>query len=142
MLKLVNNKKGFTLLEATVAILILMVGLLAVINFFPLGLRITGDSRNLTMASNLALAKIEELKALNYDELSTGTIETKQRISTDPTSYLYPYQRQTDIETIDSDFNSSASDVGFKKITVTLFWQSPLLINERSIQINSVVADY
>jgi len=133
---------GFTLIEATVAIMILVVGLLAVIQFFPFALRITGDSQNLTTASNVALSKIEELKEFTYDNISTGTIETKQRVSTDPDNYLYHYQRQTDIEYIDSYFNTSGADVGLKKITVTVFWQSPISSEEKSLKINTVISNY
>jgi|SRR3989338_6106036 len=133
---------GFTLIEATVAILILIVGLLAVIQFFPFGLRIIGDSQSLTVASNLALSKIEEFQSLNYEEIGTGTVEPKQRLSADPADYLYHYQRQTLVETIDADFNPSASDVGLKKIVVTVFWRSPIGSTEKFTQINSIVADY
>ena len=133
---------GFTLIEATVAILILIVGLLAVIQFFPFGLRIIGDSQSLTVASNLALSKIEEFQSLNYEEIGIGTVEPKQRLSADPADYLYHYQRQTLVETIDADLNPSASDIGLKKIVVTVFWQSPIGSTERFTQINSIVADY
>lgn len=142
MYKLLNNKKGYTLIEATVAILILVVGLFSVVQFFPLGLRIISDSQDLTVSSNLALSKIEEMKALSYDSIGTGTIETKQRISSDPSSYLYNYQRQTDVETIDANLNYSATDIGLKKITVTVFWQSPILSSEKSTQISSLISNY
>ncbi len=144
MLKLSNNKSfaGFTLIESTVAIMILMVGLLAVIQFFPFAFKIISDSQNLTTASSIAISKAEEVSAMNYDNIDTGTIESKQKISTDPTSYLSHYQRQTVVETVDSDFNSSPTDVGLKKITVTVFWYSLINSMEKSIQVTSVVADH
>jgi len=58
MSNLQNNSKGFTLIEATVAMAILMVGLWTVIQFFPTGIKIIGDSQNLTVASNLAVAQV------------------------------------------------------------------------------------
>ena len=88
------------------------------------------------------LAKIEEISSLSYDDITTGTIETKQRISSDPTNYLYFFQRQTEAATVDSNFNTSVTDVGLKRITVTVFWGSPLGASEKSIQLNSVVADF
>ena len=136
------KKNGFSIIEGTVAIVILIIGLLAVIQLFPFALRIIGDSQNLTTASNIALAKIEEISSMGYDNINTGTIETKQRVSSDPNIYLYNYQRQTTVEYVDSDFDSSPTDVGFKKITVTVFWQSPIGSTEKSIEINSLVSNY
>lgn len=142
MSKSVNNNHGFTLVEATIAIAVLLIGLLAVMEFFPFALRIIGDSQNITVAANASLAKLEELQSLSYDEIPVGTIEVKQRVSTDPNNYLYQFQRQTVVETIDSDFNSSAIDVGLKKITVTTFWPSQLGADEKSYEINHVISDF
>lgn len=144
MLKLLNKKKnqtGFTLLEAVIAILILVVGLSAIIQFFPFSLKIISDSKSLTTVSNIALLKIEELRSLDYDSINVGTIESKQRVSTDPTSYLYDYQRQTVVETVDGNLNPSGSDLGLKKITVTVFWFSPIGSVEKSTQITTLIAD-
>lgn len=138
---MINEKnQGFTLIEATIAIAVLAVGLFAVTQFFPFGLKIIGDSNNLTTASNIALSKIEELVSSNYDELNLGTVETKHRLSTDSASYLYNYQRQTVIGLVDSNFNASPTDVGLKKITVTVYWLSPIGLKEKSIIINSLKA--
>ncbi|MBI3290876.1 hypothetical protein HYZ76_01180 [Candidatus Falkowbacteria bacterium] len=133
---------GFTLVESTIAIFILLVGLLAVMQFFPLGIRMIGDSQDLTIATNIALSKIEELVSTRYEDLGVGTIEAKQRVSSDPSSYLYDYQRQTAVELVDSDFNTSVSDEGLKKITVTVFWDSAVGAIEKSTEINTVIADY
>lgn len=132
---------GFTLIETTVAMVVLMVGLLAVMQFFPFALKIIGDSQNITTASNIAVAKIEQVQAQNYDDISTGTIETKQKISSDPTSYLYDYQRETVVEYIDSNFATSGTDVGLKKITVNVYWTSPVGLREKSISLKIVVSD-
>ncbi len=165
MFKLINNKRGFaryhfrsgrlgfiykkfksgagfTLIESTIAILVLVVGLFAVIQLFPFNLKIIGDSQNLTTASNLALSKIEEIRSLTYDNIAIGAIEPKQRVSSDPTSYLYNYQRQTVVETVDGNLTSSGSDLGLKKATVTVFWRSPIGLKEKSIQITTLIVNH
>lgn len=143
MFNLQNKKqKGFTLVESAIAIVVLLIGLLAVIQFFPFGIEIIGNANNRTIASNLALSKIEEIRSETYDDISTGTLETKSRMSSDPDSYLYDFQRETIVEFVDSDFNTSVSDVGLKKITVNVYWQSAIINSEKSININSVVADF
>lgn len=143
MFNLQNKKpKGFTLVESSIAIAILIIGLLAVVQFFPFGIQIIGNSNNRTIASNLALSKIEEVRSDIYDDISTGTLEAKQRISNDTDSYLYDFQRETIVELVDSDFNTSVSDVGLKKITVNVYWRSATIDEERSVSISSVVADF
>ena len=141
MSKLSNNK-GFTIIESTVAILIILIALFGITQFFPLGIRIIGDSQSQTVASNVALTKIEELRSLNYEEISTGTIETKNRVSSDPANTLFNFQRQTIVETVDNNFNPSASDVGLKKITTTVYWQSPVVSKEKSITLQYIIANY
>lgn len=142
LFKKFKNGAGFTLIEAMIAIIILIIGLLAVIQLFPFSLQVIGDSQNITTASNIALAKIEELESLSYDDVSTGIIEIKQRVSSDPTSYLYHYQRQLVVETVDPNLNPSVNDNGLKKITVTVFWQSPIGSTEKSIQLTTLIAKY
>ena len=142
LLTLVNNKKGFTLIEASVALVVLMIGIFSVIQFFPVGLQIIGDSQNRTVASSLAIAKLEEVRSSSYDEISTGTIEVKQPVSNDTTSYLNRYDRETVVTLVDSDFNVSVTDVGFKKITVTAYWQSPIGDKEKSTSVSTVIADF
>jgi prepilin-type N-terminal cleavage/methylation domain-containing protein len=137
-----SPNKGFTIIEATVAISILLIGLLAVTQFFPFSLKIINNSQNFTTASNLAVAKIEELRSLNYDNIGTGTIETKTRLSADPSNYLYAYQRQTVVQYLDSNFNTSETDQGIKKINVTVYWYSPIGAVEKFISINSLVVRF
>ncbi len=149
MLKLLNNKnqdkfsvKGFTIIEATLAVVILMVGFMSVIEFFPFALKIIGDSQNLAIASNLTLSKIEEINSLPYSEIGIGTIEQKQRISGDLESYLYDFSRQTDVSYLDSNLSPSIIDSGLKKITVTTYWKSPVISGEKSTQISTIIANY
>lgn len=137
-----KNKNGFTLIESAIAMVVLLIGVFAVIQFFPLGLQIIGNSQERTAASSIAIAQLETVRSQSYDDISTGTIETKARVSSDPSSYLYDYQRETTVEFVDSDFNTSVTDVGLKKITVTTYWMSPLGNQERSTNISTVISSF
>ena len=95
---LFDKSEGFTLIESAVAIAVLMVGLWAVAQFFPFRLKVIGDYQNITVASNLVVAKIEEISSLQNDTITTGTIEAKAPISSDPSSYLNNYQREVVVE--------------------------------------------
>ncbi|MFA6215702.1 MAG: hypothetical protein WC768_03980 [Patescibacteria group bacterium] len=140
MLSFPNKNKGFSIIEGTLAIAVLIIGLMAIMQVFPFGLKVIGDSQNTTIASSVALEKIEELRSVQYDSLATGTIEAKHHLSADAGNYLYSYQRQTIVELVDANFNQSGTDIGLKKITVTVFWVSPVGFAEKSIQLNSIVA--
>ncbi|OGY47429.1 MAG: hypothetical protein A3J65_04755 [Candidatus Buchananbacteria bacterium RIFCSPHIGHO2_02_FULL_45_11b] len=137
-----NKKRGVTIIEAAIAISILLVGLLAVSEFFPLGLRIISDAQSLTVATNIALSKMEELRLLGYGEISAGLIEAKQNVSDNPASYLYRYQRQTAVSLVDSDLAPADSDVGLKKITINVYWHSLIGSKEKSIEIYSLFSEY
>jgi len=68
-------KKGFTLIELLVAIFVLTVGIVAVLQAFPLGTYIQKSSQMTTVAIQLSQAKLEELISKSYDDplLFVGT---------------------------------------------------------------------
>ena len=142
MSKSLKNKRGFTIIEATVSIFILIIGLTAVMQFFPFSLRIIGDSESITAASNLAINKLEETASLDYEQIGTGTIEAKQRLSADPSSYLYDYWRQTTAQFVDANLQPSANDIGMKQVIVTVYWLSSVGLNEKSISMSALVSDF
>ena len=120
--KITRDSLGFTLIEIVIAISIFSIGVMAVLNLFPKGLRLSQESKELSVATNLAQEKIEEYLAKNYDEIPTGIIEAKSRVDNDPNSQFYAYQRMVESAFIDSDLNDSISDTDFKKIVVTIYW--------------------
>lgn len=142
MSKSLNKQKGFTLVEAVTAIAILTIGIFSVSQFFPFSLKIIGDSQNTSTATNLALSKIEEIQSTPYDNITLGTFEAKHRLSDSSASYLYIYQRKTEVEYIDNNFITSVNDQGLKKITVTIYWPSPVGGQEKSIVLKSMIAKY
>ncbi len=90
------NKKGFSLLEVVLAMLILAVGILAVIGMQISSIRGNFFSNNLTHASVLAQDQLEFLRSRSSDdpELAigthnggqvSGTIFSRQHVVTSPT---------------------------------------------------------
>ncbi|MFA6421986.1 MAG: prepilin-type N-terminal cleavage/methylation domain-containing protein [Candidatus Buchananbacteria bacterium] len=129
------NNKGISLIEALVSIAIIIIVILAISQIFPLALKISNHAEQETIATNLAQAKIEETFSLNYENIPTGINEAKHRLSTDPNNPFYYYQRQTDVQYVDVDLNDSASDTGLKKITTTVYWQSPIFKTEKNVNL-------
>lgn len=141
MLKL-TNKKGFTLIESAVALAILIIGILAMIRFFPFALQIIGDSQNKTLAANIAMEKIEMLTAESYDTIATGIIESRQKVSSDPNNYAFNFERQTNIELLDNNHQPTVTDQGIKKLTVTVYWRGALLQNEQEFSIETIITNF
>ena len=68
-MRIVNEQKGFTIIEVLVAIFILSVGLLAVATMQVSAIRGNNLSDNVTSALTLAEDKMEYLLGLNYNDL-------------------------------------------------------------------------
>ena len=121
-----KNQLGMSLLEVMVAFSILTLTFTALMQSFPYSLTINKTSENAAKAAYLAQAKLEELNSLGYGNISTGTIEAKHRLADNPTDYLYYFQRQTTVSLVDGNLADSASDLGLKKISVTVYYSNAL----------------
>lgn len=117
-----NPRGGFTLIETMVAFFIFSMVFIGLAYAFPRGLMINKTAENSTKASYLAQSQLEYLNSLSYGDIGTGTIETKHRLSTDPSNYLYFFQRQTEAQNVDSNLQASQTDTGLKKITITVYY--------------------
>lgn len=110
-------QKSFTLIEILVAITVLALAMLSIFAVFSLTIANTMFSKNLTMANNLAQAKIEQIASFSYDEA----------VSTDRTAYNEKFDWQTNVQfmTIQNEelILSATGDQGLKRITITIYWQ-------------------
>jgi len=109
-------KKGFTIVEVLAGIVILSIGIIAVVNLFPSSTRVVTHFQKQTQAIYLAQSKLEEVNSIEYDDLTVGIIEPKHEVQSG-------FQRQTQVSLVDGDLAESDTDVGLKKITVTVFWK-------------------
>lgn len=64
------NKTGFSLLELIIAIAVLAVGLVGVLQIFPIGLRASHTAGMMTKAAFLAQNKIEDVKLAGFDAIA------------------------------------------------------------------------
>lgn len=120
-----------TLLEVMISFSILVLVFIALTIAFPLSSSINKTAENATKASYLAQAKIEELGLVGYDNIDTGTIEPKHRLSADQANYLYYFQRQTAVNYVNGNLEASAIDLGLKKITVTIYYTEAISKTEK-----------
>lgn len=135
-----NNHQGVTLIEIMISITLLAVGILGVIQAFPRGLAAEKDIELTTIAEQLAQAKLEQLVAANYDEIAPGTLENAIPVSSNPASPLYDFLRTTTITLLDNNLAPSGTDIGLKKIVVTIEQPAIFGNTNRSTTITSLKA--
>jgi len=140
MSKNILNNFGMSLIETMVALLILMVAFISLIQSFPFSQSVVKTAENSTKAAYLAQNELEQLLALNYESVPVGTVEAKQRLSADSTNYLYYFQRQTTVNYLDSNWQSSASDTGMKKISVTVYYTHSISKKESSYNVSALIS--
>lgn len=132
-------KKSFSLLEVMIAVFVLVLGLLAVIQAFPISINIRGEAKRKTVASELAREKIEEIQSQTYNNIEIGTttedydaiegFETYKRV----TSVKYNYLEG-------SELKKAISDQGLKKVEIRIYWEEPLRPEEKKLKIATLIS--
>src|SRR5215475_9790803 len=64
-----NISAGFTLIEAVIAMMVTVVGLVSIAGMFSLAMKTNASSRNFTTATTLAQDKLEQLGAVSFQRL-------------------------------------------------------------------------
>jgi type II secretory pathway pseudopilin PulG len=64
-----HNAAGFTMIEATIAMLVTVVGLVSIAGMFSLAMKTNASSRNFTTATVFAQDKLEQLGAVSFQRL-------------------------------------------------------------------------
>ncbi len=110
------NKKGFTLIE--IIVLIVMAGIIipVIVVPFATGIRGSGKPEMVTTAMYLAHQKMEEFMKFDYSNAALNPIGLTAYANAD----ISNYQWQWEIVLVDNNFNPSGTDVGYKRILVRL----------------------
>jgi type II secretory pathway pseudopilin PulG len=61
MMKLLNQERGFTITEALVAQVVLIISAVSILSLFTVGSRLNAESEHKTVAANIAQLKMEEI---------------------------------------------------------------------------------
>ncbi|MDD4989803.1 MAG: hypothetical protein PHW31_00635 [Candidatus Pacebacteria bacterium] len=134
--KTVKSGAGFTLVEAIVAIGVVIIGLVAVLQVFPIGFSMEKYSQMETQAVLASQEKIEALLGESFSGLAIGT--------TVENSLSSPYElfsRTTKISFVDVNLNESANPTGLKKIEITVSWKSSLKIETKQTKLITLMAE-
>jgi len=108
------NRKGFSLLELIIAIAILAVGLVGVMQIFPMGLRASRRSGMITKAAFLAQNRIEEVKMAGFEDIT----QLPPKIPLSGTDGDFEWEMSIDEVTLDG--LESSDDI--RKLTVRVEW--------------------
>ena len=65
------DSRGFTLLEVIIALGILLVGAVGALSLFSYGFRAITISKHITAATNIARARLEEIRNLPFEDITT-----------------------------------------------------------------------
>jgi Tfp pilus assembly protein PilV len=130
MLKCFKNKRGFTLIEICLGILLLGYSMIVVAKLFGSVTMSAKASEFETLASNFARAKMEDLKNRDYDSLPEG-VWTSDVWAVDVTKGLTQkgslmFNRQvkvTYMQTVGGVLTASAIDQGLKQVSVKVVWE-------------------
>ena len=108
------NKRGFSLLELIIAIAVLAVGLVGVLQIFPIGLRASQRAGIMTKAAFLAQNKIEDIKLAGFDAIT----ELPPKIPLSGKDGDFEWNIKIDDVNLEGVENTSE----MRKVTVILTW--------------------
>jgi type II secretory pathway pseudopilin PulG len=128
-----TNNKGFTLIE--IIILIVMAGILlpAIIVPFVTAVKGSGKPEMVNTAMYLAHQKMEEFMKFDYTDSALNPIALTSYANADITGY----QWQWEIVRLDSNFNTSGTELGYKRIFLRV--KDPM---NDTYEVYSVVTDF
>lgn len=130
-----KRRLGFTLIELLIAITLFSVGMLSILQIFPINRRYLNQSAQMTQAVFLAQEKIESIRGTAYSDLTIGDYEPKASVGTDGNDPLRIFQRRTVISLVDSNHANTNTDIGLKRIDTTVYWEENNL--ERSYTLST-----
>ncbi|MBM7622735.1 prepilin-type N-terminal cleavage/methylation domain-containing protein [Sporohalobacter salinus] len=118
-----QQERGMTLIEVLVGITILAVILISILGYFVRSTKVVSETEKRSIALNLAQKKMEELKGMEFDNLSE---EDEDYGDIDD----YPeFKREVDLELEESNLQG---------VTVIVSWQSG--DSENSIRLETYIA--
>jgi prepilin-type N-terminal cleavage/methylation domain-containing protein len=127
------GKKGFTLIEIIVVIVIAGILLPVIVVPFVSAVKGSGKPEMATTAIYLAHQKMEGFMKFNYNDPTLNTTALTPYANADIPSY----QWQWEIVYVDSNFNPSATDLNYKRILVRV--RDP---NNDTYEVYSVVTNF
>ena len=117
-----SDRRGFTMIEIIIAVLLLTVGLIGIVSVSVMVIDGNQFSKTMTTATSLAKDKLEELQNASYENITSSTApETKENI----------YQRSWTV-------TADSPAVNMKTIVVTVTW--PWKGQTKDVTLRTIIA--
>lgn len=133
------NQQGLSLIEVIVALSILAFVVIGVVNMYPLGLSMNSDAEEKSKASYLCQERLEQIRNQDYEDVGTGTIEAKHRLSDSEDSYLYNFKRKTEISYVDDTLSEVGYDSGLKRASTTVYYINGVTKKEEAYNLVTLI---
>lgn len=127
------SKKGFTLLEVLVAMLVFSIGMLGLTSMYVVRVKNDNYSKKMVIADNIALELMEEVKSVPYYIAANGVTNTVCTLAS-PDDNVVDCLRPDNLDssTPAAPYNKLASDVSYLQVngiwvlrTVTMLADNP-----------------
>lgn len=136
--------RGFTVIEVLISIFILVIGIIGVLQAFPLGVQVTKAGQMTTIAAQLAQAKLEAEFSKSYSDFLIGTSTEDYGTITNFNFYKRVTEvnciRSSDLTEVPCDYDLTNDPFPMKKVEVTTFWKSPFGFSEKDIKLVSLIS--
>lgn len=119
------SRRAFTLLEITISLLVLTIGLVGILALFPIGFKAVAEACNYTKATIIAQTVMEDVKKARYEGASSYN-----------NSYESPYSKFGYTVTV-----SGVGGLALKKIDVEVSWPVGA-VNQKNVSLSTYIADY
>ena len=114
------KRQAFTYVELIIALTLFTVGMLSLLQIFPLNRRFLAESSMTTQASFLAEEGIEQARLVPYANLTVGTYQAATAVAT--RGSLVGFSRQINVYLLDTNWQSTSTDVGLKRVESVVTW--------------------
>lgn len=119
-MKILASKPGFTFLELLIALSLFSIGMISVLQVFPVNRRLLAQTAFTSQATFLAQEKMEVLRSTPYDDLIVGAVA--EVVDEGGTSPLSIFTVSSQVNYLDANYAVSMVDAGLKRIVVTVTW--------------------
>jgi Tfp pilus assembly protein PilV len=119
-----GTEAGFTLIELLVGALLLLIVMAGFLPFFLQGLSQTSAARFKSMATNIAREKVEQIRQLDYREITADPAQPRNLYELFGSSVLVPERNMTyliDYSVVENAMPGQA----VKSVEVTVTWDAP-----------------
>jgi Tfp pilus assembly protein PilV len=108
-----KGQRGFTLIETSISMVVMMVAGLAVSSLFAFSLQNNVGGGDRALAMGVAQQQLEQLRSVNFEDITLNAGTTNATVTTGERSYSV-------VKTITDETNDDLSPKQLKKITITV----------------------